>query len=91
MSALVRSKLQTIPRFRGIKQMWLGADYSLTNKWQWRGYYKAFTGLAYLLNTSCQSNYCKSMLGYLWMHLKTFRRKWKVLKSWTDTTESTER
>ena len=26
--------------------MWIGGDYSITNKWQWRGYYKAFTGNA---------------------------------------------
>jgi hypothetical protein len=43
-SALIGAKIQTIPRFKGIKQMWVGADYSLANKWQWRGYYKAFTG-----------------------------------------------
>jgi hypothetical protein len=43
-SKLITTKLQTIARFKGIKQMWVGADYSVENKWQWRGYYKAFTG-----------------------------------------------
>ena len=45
-ASLIGPKLTTIPRFKGIKQMWIGGDYSITNKWQWRGYYKAFTGNA---------------------------------------------
>ena len=43
-SALITPKMSTIPRFKGIKQMWVGADYSVLNKWSWRGYYKDFTG-----------------------------------------------
>ncbi len=42
---VVASKLQTIARFKGIKQMWIGADFSNTSSaWQWRGYYKSFNG-----------------------------------------------
>jgi hypothetical protein len=41
----VASKLQTVARFKGIKQMWIGADFSNTSSaWQWRGYYKSFNG-----------------------------------------------
>jgi hypothetical protein len=36
--------MSTIPRFKGIKQFWVGADYSVLNKWRWKGYYKDFTG-----------------------------------------------
>ena len=43
MAALIGAKMQ-IPRLKGIRQMWLGADYSLTYKWQWRGHYKDFSG-----------------------------------------------
>ena len=41
---MISKKMTTIPRFKGIKQMWVGADYSTTKKWQWRGYFKEFTG-----------------------------------------------
>ncbi len=46
-SFLVSSKLQTIPRFKGIKQMWVGADFSNTTNWQWRGYFQNFKGIFY--------------------------------------------
>jgi hypothetical protein len=46
-SSLISNKLATISRFKGIKQMWIGADYTPTRKWQWRNYYKEFTGLKY--------------------------------------------
>jgi len=44
MSAIVTPKIQTIPRFKNIKQMWVGADFNNDTLWQWRGYYKSFTG-----------------------------------------------
>jgi hypothetical protein len=43
-SNLISAKVANISRFKGIKQMWVGADYSPTKKWQWRGFFKDFTG-----------------------------------------------
>ena len=47
---MIGEKIQKNPRFKGSKQMWIGADYSNTTlKWQWRVYYKAFTGILWFL------------------------------------------
>ena len=46
MSNVVAAKLLNITRFKGIKQMWIGADYlNSTKMWQWTGNVQLFSGI----------------------------------------------